>query len=248
VAVALRDPLEPLLQPDLTHLPRFPQARFEEITQQIGYRFTDPTLLARALTHGSTLKHKGDYQRLEFLGDRVLGLVIAEYLFRTYPTHGEGEMSASHSALVRGEACALAGEAIGLSDLVVTGSSERAKGMHLNRTVQGDVMEALIAGIYLDGGLEAARSFILRNWEPLLKHPSVSTKDAKTFLQEWALARALPIPSYSVLSRQGPEHEPVFVVAVHVKGREPAEGTARSKRAAEQEAADLFLKREGIRP
>lgn len=246
--MALRDPLEPLLQSDLTPLPRFPQARFEEITQQIGYRFVDPTLLRRALTHASTAKHKGDYQRLEFLGDRVLGLVIAEYLFRNNPMHGEGEMSASHSTLVRGEACAAAGEAIGLSDLVVTGSSERAKGMHLNRTVQGDVMEALIAGIYLDGGLEAARSFILKNWEPLLTHPSVSTKDAKTFLQEWALARALPIPCYTVVSREGPEHEPVFVVSVQVKGREPAQGTAKSKRSAEQAAAELFLKREGIRP
>ena len=248
MAVALRDPLEPLLQPDLIRLLRFTPARIEEIANRIGYRFNDPALLLRALTHPSTQKHKGDYQRLEFLGDRVLGLCIAEELFRAYPEKTEGELSSILSVVVRSEACAQAGEGIGLSDIVITGASERAKGMHLNRTVQGDVMEALIAAIYLDGGMDQARSFVLRNWAPLLAHPSVTAKDAKTYLQEWALARALPIPAYRVISRDGPEHEPMFVVSVEVKGKPSAEGTAKSKRAAEQEAADLFLKREGIRP
>lgn len=246
MAVALRDPLEPLLQHALT-LARFIPERFEQISAQIGYRFNDETFLVRALTHASTLKHKGTYQRLEFLGDRVLGLVIAEQLFQAYPDGSEGEMSGYHSALVRGEACAQAGDGIGLAELVITGGSERAKGMHLNRAVLGDVMEALIAAIYVDGGLEAARTFILKNWAPLLGHPSVAVKDAKTFLQEWALARALPIPVYRIVSRDGPEHEPVFAVSVEVKGKPPAEGSAKSKRAAEQDAAELFLKREGIR-
>ena len=159
----------------------------------------------------------------------------------------EGQLSAALSTLVRGEACAVAGDAVGLAELVILGSSEKAKGMNLNRTVLGDVMEALVAAIYLDGGLEAARGFVLRTWEPQLLHPARMTKDAKTFLQEWALARALPIPAYRILSRVGPEHEPVFVVAVEIKGKAPAEGTAKSKRAAEQDAAELFLKREGIR-
>lgn len=223
-------------------------ARTEDIAGRIGYGFTDEALLVRALTHGSTLKHKGDYQRLEFLGDRVLGLVIAEYLFRTNPHHAEGELTAALSGLVRSESCAAAGDTIGLSDLVVIGTGERAKGMNLNRSVLGDVMEALVAAIYLDGGLEQARAFVLKAWDGLLKQPAVAVKDAKTFLQEWALARALPIPAYRIVSREGPEHEPVFVVAVEVKGKLPAEGTAKSKRAAEQDAADLFLKREGIRP
>ena len=248
MALALRDPLEPLLQSDLTTLARFTPAQFEDISARIGYRFDDEVLLVRAFTHASTQQHKGDYQRLEFLGDRILGFVIAEYLFRNNPEHSEGEMSASHSALVRSEACAEAGATIGLAELVILGSSERAKGLHLNRSVLGDVMEALIAAVYLDGGLEVAREFVMRAWSKLLALPAMAAKDAKTFLQEWALARALPIPAYRVLSRDGPEHEPVFAIAVEVKGRPAAKGIAKSKRAAEQEAADHFLKREGIRP
>lgn len=227
---------------------RFSPSRFEHVTSQIGYRFSDEDLLVQALTHGSTQKHKGDYQRLEFLGDRVLGLIIAEHLFRAYPTHGEGELTAIHSGLVRGESCAAAGDTIGLSDLVIIGTGERAKGMNLNRAVLGDVMEALVAAIYLDGGQEQAKGFVLKAWDGLLKQPSMAVKDPKTFLQEWALARALPIPAYAIVSREGLEHEPVFVVSVDVRGKEPALGTARSKRAAEMDAADVFLKREGIRP
>jgi ribonuclease III len=239
--------VEPLLQPDLI-LSRLSPSRFEDVTTRIGYRFQDQDLLVEALTHGSTQKHTGDYQRLEFLGDRVLGLIIAEHLFRTYPGHGEGELTAIHSGLVRGQACAKAGDTIGLSDFLIIGTGERAKGMNLNRTLLGDVMEALVAAIYLDGGFEAARAFVLQAWDKLLDHPSVAVKDAKTFLQEWALARALPIPSYAMVSREGPEHEPVFVVSVTVDGKEPATGTAKSKRGAEMDAADNFLKREGIRP
>ena len=246
--MALRHPLEPLLHRDLKALTRSAQARLDDIAERIGYRFSNGELLTEALTHGSTQKHKGDYQRLEFLGDRVLGLIIAEHLFRTHPEHGEGELTAIHSALVRGESCAAAGDVIGLSELVIIGTGERAKGMNLNRTVLGDVMEALVAAIYLDGGFEQARAFVLRCWDALLKQPAVAVKDPKTFLQEWALARALPIPSYRIVSREGPEHEPVFVVSVEVKDRVPAEGTAKSKRAAEMDAAEQFLKREGIRP
>ncbi|WP_421694877.1 ribonuclease III [Aestuariivirga sp.] len=227
---------------------RFSTAQRDEISERLGYRFSNEDLLVEALTHGSTQAHKGDYQRLEFLGDRVLGLVIAEYLFRTYPGHGEGELTAIHSALVRGESCAEAGDTVGLSELVIIGTGERAKGMNLNRTLLGDAMEALVAAIYLDGGFEQARAFVLKAWDGLLRHPRVTVKDAKTFLQEWALARALPIPAYKVVSREGPEHEPVFAVSVDVKGKDPALGTAKSKRGAEMDAADQFLKREGIRP
>lgn len=226
----------------------FPPERFEQITQQIGHRFADPVLLIRALTHGSTQKHKGDYQRLEFLGDRVLGLVIAEHLFRTFPNLTEGELTPIHSGLVRAEACAAAGDTIGLSEIVIVGVGEKAKGVNLNRTVLGDVMEALVAAVYLDGGMDTARAFVLRTWAAMLANPQAIAKDAKTFLQEWALARAYPIPAYRILSREGPEHEPVFVVSVEVKDHQPAEGSAKSKRAAEQGAAELFLKREGIRP
>ena len=227
---------------------RFSAARYEEIAGRLGYRFKDRALLSRALTHASSKGKRGDYERLEFLGDRVLGLVVAEHLFKAHPEESEGFMSAHHSALVRGEACAAAGLAIGLETIIEMGASERSKGMHLNTTVLGDVMEALIAAIYLDGGLDAARGFILYNWQGMLAGPKTAEKDAKTFLQEWALARALPIPAYRIISRDGPEHQPVFVVSVDVSGKEPARGTGRSKRLAEQDAAGAFLKRERIRP
>ena len=227
---------------------RLSPSRLAEISQQIGYRFADEALLVEALTHGSTQKHAGDYQRLEFLGDRVLGLIVAEQLYRSNARLSEGELTAKHSALVRSEACAAAGDTIGLSDLVIVGTGERAKGMNLNRTLLGDVMEALVAAVYLDGGLEEARSFVLKAWDEQFRKPAVAEKDAKTLLQEWALGRALPIPAYKIVSREGPEHEPVFVVSVEVKGRATALGTAKSKQAAEKNAADVFLKREGIRP
>jgi len=221
--------------------------RFEEISERIAYRFNDRLLLVTALSHASMQRKHGDYERLEFLGDRVLGLVIAEQLFKENPSYREGDLAANHSALVRADTCVEAGAAIDIADLIMVGKGERAKGMTSNRTVQGDVMEALIAAIYLDGGLEAAREFILRLWEPFLSRPRLAQKDPKTFLQEWALARGLPIPAYRVVNREGPEHEPVFAVAVEVKGKKAAEGTAKSKRAAEQDAAAVFLEREGIR-
>jgi ribonuclease-3 len=229
-------------------LNRFSPAQLDRIASQISYQFANVDLLVQALTHASTQKHKGDYQRLEFLGDRVLGLVIAEHLFLSHPDQSEGDLSAALSVLVRREACAEAAEALGLSEVMLLGSSEKAKGLHLNRTLLGDVMESLVGAIYIDGGLAAARDFVLRNWEPQLVQPNRLSKDPKTFLQEWALARALPIPLYRVMSREGPEHEPVFAVTVEIKGRPAAEGTGKSKRAAEQDAADVFLKREGIRP
>ena len=226
---------------------RFTAARYEQIAARIGYRFEDKALLRHALTHSSTKRKADDYERLEFLGDRVLGLVIAEELFRSHPGQREGHMSARHSQLVRGETCAEAGRALALEEFIVTGESERSKGLNLNATVLGDVVEALIAGIYLDGGLEAARQFILRNWQPFLTAASTIKKDAKTFLQEWALARALPIPAYCVVSREGPEHAPVFVVRVEIEGHGPAQGTGKNKRIAEQNAAAALLSQEKIR-
>jgi len=226
---------------------RFSATRYDEIAQRLGYRFIDKALLRHALTHASTRNASDDYERLEFLGDRVLGLVIAEELFRLNPDQREGHMAARHSQLVRGETCAEAGRALGLGEFLVMGASERSKGLALNGTVMGDVVEALIGGIYLDGGLEAARGFILSNWKPMMEKPSGHEKDAKTFLQEWALGRALPIPAYRVVKREGPEHAPVFDVAVDVAGHLAAEGTGKSKRIAEQEAASHFLQREKIR-
>lgn len=226
---------------------RFTAARYEEIAKRIGYSFKDRALLRHALTHASSQRKHDHYERLEFLGDRVLGLIVAEYLFRTYPKHREGLMSARHSQLVRGNICAEAGRTLALSDFILIGQGGRNKGLTVNATIMGDVVEALIAAIYLDGGLDAARQFILRNWNPFFISRTTAEKDAKTFLQEWALGRSLPIPAYSVVSREGPEHAPIFVVAVQVAGRDSIQGRGTNKRIAEQDAAGKFLARENIR-
>jgi len=228
-------------------LVRFTQAKYDAIKTRIGYVFKDRELLRHALTHASTKKKRGDYERLEFLGDRVLGLIIAEKLFRLDAKHGEGQMSARHSALVRGDTCAEAGRILGIEDFIVMGQSELTKGMNRSLTVIGDVMEALIAAIYLDGGFDAARDFVLRSWEPFFDGKQLADKDAKTFLQEWALGKRLAIPAYHAVSREGPEHAPTFVVEVSVGTREPVLGSGKSKRLAEQAAAEAFLKRENIR-
>ena len=240
--------LDPLLQHPLTALARFTENRYGKIADRIGYVFRDRELLRHALTHASSRRKHDHYERLEFLGDRVLGLVIAEELFRNNPSEREGDMSARHSALVRGDACAEAGRGIGLGDFIVMGQSEMANGMHLKSGVIGDVMEALVAAIYLDGGLDEARHFVMRAWkQQLADGKRTIEKDAKTFLQEWVLSRALPIPSYRMISRTGPEHAPVFAVAVEVQGYAPVDGSGASKRQAEQDAAGKFLKQENIR-
>lgn len=247
MAVALRDPLGPLLPSALIAVVRFTAAKYNAIAERLGYRFRDKALLRHALTHASTKRKAGDYERLEFLGDRVLGLLVAEMLFKSNPKHREGLMSGRHSQLVRGETCAAVARKLSLKDFIVTGESERSKGLILNTSVLGDVTEALIGGMYLDGGIEAAKTFVENNWQPLLETPEVTQKDAKTFLQEWALARALPIPAYRLVHREGPEHAPQFKVAVDVKGFEAIDGSGTSKRLAEQDAAAKFLAREKIR-
>lgn len=226
---------------------RFTRGDYQAIAGKLGYNFKDKAILRHALTHPSISKGQTDYQRLEFLGDRVLALVIAEELYRQNPSHREGQMANMHSNLVRGGVCGEIGKLLGLGDFIAVGQSEKRKGVNLNNTVIGDVVEALIGGIYLDGGLDAAKSFVLRNWASRLLEGAVFTKDPKTSLQEWALARGLPIPGYKILKREGLEHSPVFTVELQVKDKDPCFGSGTSKRLAEMAAADGFLKREGIR-
>jgi ribonuclease-3 len=226
---------------------RLTEAEFERIGERLGYRFHDRSLLKRALTHASGASQRADYQRLEFLGDRVLGLVIAEELYRRNPTESEGVLAALFGTLVRGDLCAAVARDAGLGEHVRLGRRESAENVHLSVSVLGDVMEALIAAIYLDGGLEAARSLILHLWEPHIEAGAAYQKDSKTFLQEWALGRALTLPGYRVVSQEGPHHAPHFAVEVQVDGHAGALGAGPSKRAAEQAAAEAFLKREGIR-
>jgi ribonuclease III len=226
---------------------RLTQQDYDGITEKLGYRFRDRTLLRQALTHGSTVAKRDDYQRLEFLGDRVLALVIAEQLYRLNPTHSEGEMANLHSNLVRGGVCGEVGKVLGLGAFITVGQSELKKGVNLSISVLGDVVEALIGGIYLDGGLLAAQQFVLRNWATYLAERKSISKDPKTFLQEWSLAHGLAIPAYRVLKREGLEHSPLFTVELNVRGRDGAEGQGPSKQMAEMAAASKFIEREGIR-
>ena len=226
---------------------RFSQTLQDEIATRLGYHFKDKVLLRHALTHSSTNHKHDDYQRLEFLGDRVLALVIAEELYRLNPSHREGHMANLHSNLVRGEICGEVGKELGLSDFIIVGPSEHKKGVNLITSVVGDVVEALIGGIYLDGGLEDAKAFVLRNWSRHIAVNRSVIKDPKTFLQEWSLARGLAIPAYKIVKREGLEHSPLFTVLLNVQGMAPVEGSGPSKRLAEMAAADSFLKREDIR-
>ena len=215
----------------------------------IGYVFTDKDRLDRAITHASARPGKGsNYERLEFLGDRVLGLCVAEMLFRTFREAKEGELSVRLNQLVSAESCAAVSDALELHRFIRTGSDVKKLTGKAMLNVRADVVESLIAAIYLDGGLEAARGFILANWQGRAARAEGARRDAKTELQEWAHARFGVTPNYRVDERSGPDHDPRFTVTVEINGVVPETGIDRSKRAAEQAAATKILEREGIWP
>ena len=220
-----------------------------ELEALIGHIFTDISRLPRAMTHASARAADGtDYERLEFLGDRVLGLVIAELLFRTYPASDEGELSVRLNQLVDAETCAEIAEEIGITRFIRTGADIRSLTGKRRLNIRADVMESLIAAIYLDGGLEAVQPFIVRHWEARAKSPASARRDAKTELQEWAHRQDGLHPLYVIEKREGPDHEPVFTVSVKVGTLKPGYGTGSSKREAEQNAAADLLAREKVRP
>ena len=221
-------------------------AEFEE---RIGYRFKDAALLEQALTHISALagNRAGSYQRLEFLGDHVLGLIVSDMLFRAFPRADEGEMSRRLADLVRKEACADVARTIELGAAIRLGASESNAGGRNRTAILADVCEALIGAVFVDGGYQAAAALIERLWAERMRTPARPLRDAKTVLQEWAQARGLPTPSYREVERKGPDHDPEFRVTVQLPGREPAEGLGRSKRAAEQAAAAAMLTQEGVK-
>jgi ribonuclease III len=223
-------------------------AALGELFERIGYKVRDQQLINRALTHAShgVAGRTKDYERLEFLGDRVLGLVAAEELYRRFPDIGEGDMSRRMNMLVRQESCTEVAQNLGLGDYIRWGT--RTNDIANNPRVLADACEALIAAIYLDGGLQPAREFILRQWQDMFDRSPAVGKDPKTALQEWALARALPVPMYYEETRSGPDHLPVFVMMVEVDGHEPASGEGTSKRGAEQAAALAFLQRQRVKP
>ena len=219
---------------------------------RIGYRFKDAALLEQALTHISALtgarNRAGSYQRLEFLGDHVLGLIVSDMLFRAFPKADEGEMSRRLADLVRKEACAEVARSIDLGSAIRLGASESNAGGRGRAAILADVCEALIGAVFIDGGYPAAAELIERLWEARMRTPARPLRDAKTVLQEWAQARGLPTPNYREVERKGPDHDPVFRVTVELPDRATAEGLGRSKRAAEQAAAAAMLAREGVKP
>ena len=222
------------------------------LEERIGYRFKDTALFDSALSHISALKgarnRGGSYQRLEFLGDHVLGLVISDLLFRAFPKADEGELSRRLADLVRKETCAEIARTIDLGAAIRLGSSEANAGGRKRPAILADVCEALIGAVYLDGGYTAAEALVGRLWEARMKTKAQPLRDPKTVLQEWAQARGLPTPAYREVARSGPDHDPVFRVTVQLPKLAPAEGSGRSKRAAEQAAAAAMMTREGVKP
>lgn len=205
----------------------------------IGYEFRDAGLLKAALTHRSHDKKQSN-QRLEFLGDRVLGLVVCDMLYHAFPNEQEGELARRHAALVCKELVAAVAASIELGKFIILSSSEESSGGRSNMSNLEDACEAVIGAVYLDGGFEAAQKFVETNWRPRLESIAEPPKDPKTSLQEWAQARALGLPLYEIVNQKGPAHAPEFFVRVKINGKQ-AEATAASKRAAEQIAARKLL-------
>lgn len=211
----------------------------------LGHHFVKSDLLIEALTHPSAVRRHGiarrGYERLEFLGDRVLGLIVAELLWRRFPTEAEGELTRRHTHLVRRDALAEVAEAVGLGAQIIVSPGEDAAGVRENKSVLADVCEAVIAALYLDGGLGVARRFVENRWEMRLSALGEPPRDPKTSLQEWVQARGLPLPAYRTVATEGPAHRRRFTVTVNVEGLDPATASGSSKRAAETAAAAAAL-------
>jgi ribonuclease-3 len=220
----------------------------QELENSIGYHFRDPALLHEALTHATAARGKArsNYQRLEFLGDRVLGLIVAEMLFEAYPNAKEGELSKRLSDLVRRETCADVAREWGLAGYIRLGRGETSAGGGERLPILADVCEALIGAVFLDGGFAAARDLVRNGLEHRMRAQRRPSQDPKTALQEWAQARGLPTPVYKTQERSGPDHAPRFTISVEVDGFPAISADAGSKRAAEQGAAEAFLVREGV--
>ena len=229
----------------------------------LGYTFKDRDLFSHALTHASVRSSKPvatkgkadkrtkltaaapvsvhDNERLEFLGDRVLGLAIAELLWATYPTDSEGQLAKRFNGLVRGETCASVGRTIGLGPFLILSGSEADSGGRAKETILADAVEALLGALFIEAGFDKAREVVRRLWLPLLDDMPEATTDPKSALQEWAQGQGLPLPHYTEVTREGPDHAPHFVSEVRVPGHPPARGDGPSKRIAEQAAASAML-------
>jgi len=227
------------------------KAELAALEARLGYSFRDRDLMIRALTHLSApsagAQGRGQsYQRLEFLGDRVLGVVVADMLYEAYPSASEGELSMRLAKLVRRETCAAVAEEWDVGPHVVMGQGEAKGGGRKKAAILSDVCESLIGAVYLDGGFEPSRALVTRSWQARMNADIEPERDAKTAVQEWAQARSLAAPRYVEVARSGPAHAPHFIMQVVLDGYEPLAGEATSKRAAEQAAAQAFLARWSI--
>ncbi len=226
------------------------------LARKLGHDFRDPSLLEQALTHasvgeGAERDARGrpflDNQRMEFLGDRVLGLLVADRLMRAFPAADEGEMSSMLHSLVDKAACARAAESRGVGDAMRLSPGEAKQGGRRREGVLGDAMEAILAAAWLDGGIDAARIVFERAWAAeLAAPPRKSVANPKSALQEWALGQGRPLPAYRIVQRTGSDHAPTFTVEVAVQGAEPLTAQGRSRQEAEKAAATAMLKREGV--
>jgi ribonuclease-3 len=227
-----------------------PMSASAALEQRLHYKFSESALLREALTHASSIAKADDatYERLEFLGDRVLGLAIAEALYEAFPDAKEGELAPRLTSLVRAETCAAVAAELGLGEFLILGESEIQTGGKQKPAILADAVEAVIGAVFIDGGYEAARDFICRHWREHLDKSPHNVRDAKTMLQEWAQGQGYHLPHYEMLERSGPDHAPQFEISVKVANFKPAQGAGASKRQAEQIAAENFLRRENAWP
>jgi ribonuclease-3 len=221
-----------------------------KLEARLGYKFADPELLDKALTHSSAIapakRVLQSYQRLEFLGDRVLGLVVADMIYRRFPKATEGDLSRSLNALVRKETCAAIAREIDLGDEVVLGDSEARTGGADKDAILGDAIEAVLGAVYIDGGLGPAFAIIERLFGEHMGQSGTERADAKTTLQEWAQGRGLEPPVYTQVERRGPDHAPEFTISVKLGEYDPLTATGPNKKIAEHKAAEAFLVREKV--
>jgi ribonuclease-3 len=226
-----------------------PARKYKDLDARLGYQFRSRDLLKKALTHASVRQAPGkrrDNERLEFLGDRVLGLAIAELLWEIYPNADEGELARHYNRLVRGRTCAAVARELDLGPLLVLSEAEADSGGRGKETILADACEAVLGAVFLEAGYETARQVVRTLWGARVGASAADLADAKSLLQEWAQGQGLDLPAYVEVDRQGPDHAPLFTAEVRIRGRKPARGEGASKRAAEQAAASAMLAREGV--
>ena len=230
-------------------MPKARNTALKDLSARIGHDFADPALLKLALTHSSAragARPNDDNERLEFLGDRVLGLAIAELLANSFPKAREGELARWFNHLVRAETCAEIAQEWELGTFILMSGGEAGSGGRGKKTILANACEAVLGAIFADGDYDAARAVIHRFWKAQLDRLELAAPDAKSLLQEWAQGRRLPLPRYLEITREGPDHAPRFTAEVQIDGVAPERGTGANKRAAEQAAALAMLLREGV--